>query len=87
MGTTVSTGKVKWFNKKSGFGFILREGQKDLFVHFSAIDMEGFKVLYPGDMVSYEVVNSDKGEQAANVKLVERAKRPARNRDQDSSKE
>jgi CspA family cold shock protein len=68
-------GEVKWFDSKKGFGFILRDGQPDLFVHFSAINAEGFKTLYQGDKVSYEVVAGEKGEQASDVEVIEKARR------------
>ena len=60
-------GTVKWFNAKKGFGFISDEEGKDVFVHFSALQMDGFKVLEEGDKVEFEVVNGEKGPQAANV--------------------
>lgn len=60
-------GKVKWFNQKKGFGFIQREDGDDVFVHYSAIQGEGFKTLDEGDTVEFEIVDSDKGLQAANV--------------------
>lgn len=60
----MKTGKVKWFNAKKGYGFICDEDGADVFVHFSALNMEGFKVLEEGDTVEYEV---EKGPQAANV--------------------
>ena len=60
-------GTVKWFNAKKGFGFISDEEGNDVFVHFSALQMDGFKVLYEGDEVEFEVVNGEKGPQAANV--------------------
>ncbi|MFR3443727.1 MAG: cold-shock protein [Coprococcus sp.] len=63
----MKTGKVKWFNAKKGYGFICDEDGADVFVHFSALNMEGFKVLEEGDTVEYEVVNGEKGPQAANV--------------------
>ena len=64
----MKTGKVKWFNSEKGFGFITSdEDGADVFVHFSALNMEGFKVLEEGDTVEYEVVNGEKGPQAANV--------------------
>ncbi|MCI8307253.1 MAG: cold-shock protein [Lachnospiraceae bacterium] len=60
-------GTVKWFNAKKGFGFISDEEGNDVFVHFSALQMDGFKVLDEGDKVEFEVVNGEKGPQAANV--------------------
>lgn len=61
------TGKVKWFNAEKGYGFIQREDGKDLFVHFSAIQADGFRTLEEGQAVEFEVVQGDRGEQAANV--------------------
>ena len=63
-------GTVKWFNRTKGFGFIEREGAEDVFVHFSAILGDGFKVLDQGDAVEFEITNGPKGLQAANVKKV-----------------
>ena len=63
----MKTGKVKWFNAKKGYGFICDEDGADVFVHFSALNMEGFKVLEEGETVEYEVVDGEKGPQAANV--------------------
>jgi len=60
-------GRVKWFNAEKGFGFIEREGGNDVFVHFSAINMDGFKTLEEGTEVQFEVVEGAKGPQAANV--------------------
>ncbi|MBQ9767362.1 MAG: cold shock domain-containing protein [Lachnospiraceae bacterium] len=60
-------GTVKWFNAKKGFGFISDENGTDVFVHYSALNMDGFKVLDEGDKVEFEVVNGEKGPQAANV--------------------
>lgn len=60
-------GTVKWFNAKKGFGFISDEDGNDVFVHFSALQMDGFKVLDEGDQVEFEVIDGDKGPQAANV--------------------
>jgi len=60
-------GKVKWFNKEKGYGFIEREGGDDVFVHFSAIQQEGFKTLQEGELVEFEIVEGPKGFQAANV--------------------
>jgi CspA family cold shock protein len=63
-------GKVKWFNAEKGFGFIEKEDGGDVFVHFSAIQGEGFKSLEEGQSVEFEVVDGDRGPQAANVTLV-----------------
>ncbi|OLO42203.1 cold-shock protein [Alkalihalophilus pseudofirmus] len=60
-------GKVKWFNAEKGFGFIEREGGDDVFVHFSAIQGEGFKTLEEGQDVEFEIVEGNRGPQAANV--------------------
>ena len=60
-------GTVKWFNAEKGFGFIEVEGENDVFVHFSAINQEGYKSLEEGLSVEFEVVEGDRGPQAANV--------------------
>lgn len=60
-------GTVKWFNQKKGYGFITGENEKDVFVHFSAIQGEGFKYLDEGQQVEFEVVDGPRGPQAANV--------------------
>lgn len=60
-------GKVKWFNEKKGYGFIEREEGGDVFVHFSAIKGDGFKTLAEGQAVEFEIIQGDKGPQAANV--------------------
>ena len=60
-------GTVKWFNAEKGFGFIEREGGDDVFVHFSAIQGEGFKSLEEGQAVTFEIVEGNRGPQAANV--------------------
>lgn len=60
-------GTVKWFNNRKGFGFITQEDEQDVFVHYTAIQSDGFKTLEEGDRVQFEIVNSDKGPQAANV--------------------
>lgn len=65
------TGKVKWFNAEKGYGFIQREGGKDLFVHFSGIKSEGFKTLEEGWNVEFDVIQGDRGEQETNVVHVE----------------
>jgi len=63
-------GKVKWFNDKKGYGFITGEDGKDVFVHHSAIQSEGFRTLAEGEEVEFEVTTSPKGLQATNVKKV-----------------
>ncbi len=60
-------GRVKWFNDNKGYGFISQEGGPDVFVHFSAIEMEGFKTLKEGQEVEFEMTNGDKGLQALKV--------------------
>ena len=64
-------GTVKWFNDAKGYGFIAYEGGKDVFVHFSAIQTPGFKSLAEGDRVEFEIVQGQKGPQAADVIKVE----------------
>ena len=66
----MQNGKVKWFNAEKGFGFIEREEGNDVFVHFSAIMMDGYKSLAEGTEVEFEVVDGAKGPQAANVKAL-----------------
>ena len=63
----MQNGKVKWFNNEKGFGFIEVEGGDDVFVHFTAITGEGFKSLEEGQEVSFEIVEGNRGPQAANV--------------------
>jgi CspA family cold shock protein len=63
----VETGTVKWFSNEKGFGFIARESGDDVFVHYSAITMDGYKSLTEGQKVQFEVVQGPKGAQAANV--------------------
>lgn len=65
----MKTGTVKWFDSAKGFGFISGEDGKDVFVHFTAILSNGFKTLEEGQKVSYEVVEGQRGPQAANVTL------------------
>ena len=60
-------GTVKWFNPNKGYGFIEREGADDVFVHFSAIQSDGFKTLDDGQEVEFDVVEGERGYQAANV--------------------
>ena len=63
----MTKGKVKWFNENKGYGFIERDDGPDVFVHFTAIQGEGFKTLAEGEEVEFEVTEGDKGPQAANV--------------------
>ena len=63
----METGTVTWFNAEKGFGFIEREGQEDVFVHFSAIQTDGFKSLDEGQTVNFDVEEGNRGLQAANV--------------------
>ena len=65
--STTHTGKVKWFNESKGFGFIEQESGPDVFVHFSAIEGNGFKTLAEGQKVSFNVTDGKKGPQAENV--------------------
>ena len=64
----MANGKVKWFNDKKGYGFINENEGRDIFVHFSAIDMPGFKTLSEGDAVIFDVEESDRGPEAKNVR-------------------
>ncbi|KGX83474.1 MULTISPECIES: cold-shock protein [Pontibacillus] len=63
----MENGTVKWFNAEKGYGFIQVEGGNDVFVHYSAINEEGFKTLEEGQSVTFEIVEGDRGPQAANV--------------------
>jgi CspA family cold shock protein len=64
----MATGVVKWFNAEKGYGFISQDDGPDVFVHFSAIDMQGYKSLEEGQRVEFEVTQGQKGPQAANVR-------------------
>ncbi|HME53231.1 MAG TPA: cold shock domain-containing protein [Candidatus Lokiarchaeia archaeon] len=90
-------GIVKWFNSRKGYGFITPEGtpegaeNADIFVHHTNIKMEGFRVLYQGDKVTFDVEDGQKGKEARNIEVTERAPRPKRRRgprtDRESSDE
>lgn len=64
-------GTVKWFSNEKGYGFISREGAEDVFVHFSAIQAEGYKTLTEGQAVEFDIVDGPKGKQAANVRTLD----------------
>jgi CspA family cold shock protein len=63
-------GRVKWFNEAKGYGFITQEGGEDVFVHYTAIQMNGFRTLAEGDVVEFEVTRGPKGLQASNVRKI-----------------
>ncbi len=65
------TGRVKWFSDRKGYGFIERSNGEDVFVHFSAVQAEGFRTLTEGDLVEFELVETPRGLQAANVVKIE----------------
>ena len=66
----MSKGTVKWFNNQKGYGFITAEDGKDVFVHFSGLNMEGFKTLEEGAAVEFDITDGAKGPQAVNVEVV-----------------
>jgi CspA family cold shock protein len=67
----LATGTVKWFNNKKGYGFINEESGRDIFVHFSSINMDGYKSLNEGEQVDFEVEESNRGPEAKNVRKVQ----------------
>ena len=66
----MSEGKVKWFSNSKGYGFIERPDGEDVFVHFSAVKMDGYRSLEEGQKVSFDIVDGSKGKQAENVQLI-----------------
>lgn len=66
----MNKGTVKWFNNQKGYGFICDEDGKDIFVHYSGLNMEGFKTLTEGESVEFDVVDGEKGPQAVNVNKI-----------------
>ena len=66
----MTNGIVKWFNSEKGFGFISVEGEDDVFAHFSAINLDGFKTLEEGQKVSFDIVEGARGPQAANITIL-----------------
>ncbi|NTW71955.1 MAG: cold-shock protein [Eubacteriaceae bacterium] len=66
----MANGTVKWFNAEKGYGFLSTEAEGDVFVHFSALQMDGYKTLKEGQTVSFQIVDGDKGPQAANVNIL-----------------
>lgn len=62
--------KVKWFNNEKGYGFIEQEGEEDIFIHYSNIEKEGYKTLKEGQLVEFELIKTDKGNQAKNIKPI-----------------
>ena len=66
----MSTGKVKWFNAEKGYGFIKTEEGKDIFVHYSSIKADGYRTLEENQTVTFDVIESDRGQQASNVVVV-----------------
>jgi CspA family cold shock protein len=67
-GIHMNTGTVKWFNAEKGFGFIEMDGGNDVFVHFTAIQGDGFKTLEEGQKVTFDIIDGNRGPQAANVR-------------------
>jgi cold shock protein len=73
----LAQGRVKWFDAQKGYGFIERDGERDVFVHFSSIQDQGYRTLNDGETVEYELVETERGPQAHNVRRTQRAAAPA----------
>jgi CspA family cold shock protein len=73
----MATGRIKWWDNKKGFGFILQDSGRDIFVHYSNVTGKGFKTLAPGEEVTFELIDSEKGPKAQNVQRVESPSEPA----------
>ncbi len=69
----MNTGKVKWFNAEKGYGFITGEDGKDIFVHYYSINADGYKTLEEGQTVTYDVIESNRGQQASKVTVIQAA--------------
>ncbi len=69
----MNTGKVKWFNAEKGYGFITGEDGKDIIVHYSSINADGYKTLEEGQTVTYDVIESNRGQQASKVTVIQAA--------------
>ena len=65
-------GRVKWFNKEKGFGFIKVDGEEDIFIHYSNISMPGYKTLKEDELVEFDLIKTDKGNQAENIKSLDK---------------
>jgi CspA family cold shock protein len=73
----LALGKVKWFDAQKGFGFIERDGQRDVFVHFSSIQEQGYRSLNDGEEVEYELAETERGPQAQNVRRTQKVEAAA----------
>jgi len=74
-GKFMASGKIKWFDNKRGFGFILQDSGQDVFVHHRSIEGDGFKTLFEGDLVNYDVIETERGLKAYRVQCVQRAEK------------
>lgn len=72
-GNLMACGKIKWFNNKLGFGFILQDSGQDVFVHYSSIEGNGYKTLFEGDVVDFEIISGERGPKAQRVRRISRS--------------